>query len=66
MTKEQEKENEAQYHRWLLDCVFTHGWTTLKCAREVDADPHTVRKDFEWALSRAKKPPKRELPFGDV
>ena len=23
----------TMYERWLIDCVFFRGWTTLKCAK---------------------------------
>lgn len=43
---------EEVYLRWLLERVLIHGWTTLKCAKEVRADPEEVLQDFELALKR--------------
>ena len=39
-------EPKSFYAQWLLECVLVHGWTTRRCAREVDADPAEVLRDF--------------------
>jgi hypothetical protein len=42
----------GMYRRRLIDCVFFRGWSTLKCAREIGADPNQVLLDFNEATRK--------------
>ena len=48
------------YERWLLDCVFRRGWSTLKCTNRMNEgipsdekiDPAVILADFDEIVSR--------------
>lgn len=42
---------EDVYRRWLIGCVFFRGKSTLWCARQIDADPEDIRRDFEQIVT---------------
>lgn len=46
---------EAVYRWWLIDRVFLRGWSTLKCAREIGADPASVQRDVDEILWAERK-----------
>ncbi len=50
-----ERANDERYKRWLLDCVFVQGWTTYKCARELNMDPEDAAEDFARFVSELPK-----------
>jgi hypothetical protein len=58
------KSRRAIYERWLLECVFIHGWSTYKCAMEIKAKPKDVLRDFNEICQRlnseSKNNPKRK------
>jgi hypothetical protein len=58
------KRKRDEYENFLLNAVMVHGWTTVRCAKELQLTPKAVLRDFNEICQRlnseSKNNPKRK------